>query len=273
MKEIIVVVAVIMAVTCMSIKTAPAERLEIPGTGACEVMLNELARAFNAANANQEVVIPRSIGTKSAVENVIAEKASMARVARPLEGEETKHGLKYIVFAKDTITFATGEKVDIHSLTVSQLLDIFSGKVENWRQVGGMDSVIRVLIRQPGDSSLLIIQQNIKPFQELAYTDRAKILYHDYEMFDSLEKYKMAIGWGTFSAFIASKIIRPIGIEHIMPTPENVQSGKYRMTCDYALVFKERKLTELSRKFIDFLLSESAKQMMRKQGCVPTDGK
>jgi phosphate transport system substrate-binding protein len=265
------ILMIVIMIVCIGIESVMAETLEIPGTGASEVILKELALAFNGKYPGQEVLISRSIGSKSAIEMVVTDKTTMARVARPLEGDETKHGLKYLVFAKDAVVFAVSDKVGIQSLTPSQLVDIFSGKIENWEQVGKNKGPIRVLIRQAGDSSLRIIQEQMRPFQQLKFPDRAKILYHDYEMVDALEKFKLAIGWGTLSSFFPSKTINPIAIDQIMPAPENILSGKYIMTCNCALVFNGNRLNESGKRFIDFIFSDPAKQIIRKQGTRPVD--
>ena len=266
-----ILIVLISMIVCLWVQLVTAETLEIPGTGSCEVVLKDLAITFNVRHPGHEVIIPPSIGSKGGINSVITDKNLVARVSRPLEGDETKYGIQYLVFAKDAVVFAVGAKVEIQNLTTAQLADIFSGKIENWQQVDGNKAFIRVLVRQPGETSLKIIQQHIKPFQQLTFTDRAKILYHDYEMVDILAKYKTAIGWLTLSSVFISKTIKPIAIDNIMPTPENELAGKYKMTCDYALVYKEKQLNELGKKFVDFIFLDSGKQIMKKYGLIPME--
>lgn len=269
-----ILIVLIPMIVCFWIRSVIAETLEIPGTGSCEVVLKNLANDFNVQHPGHEVIIPPSIGSKGGINAVITDKNLIGRIGRPLEGDEAKYGMKYLIFARDAVIFAVGEKVEIQSLTSNQLADIFSGKIGDWQQVGCKKAFIRVLIRQPGETSLNIIQQHIKPFQQLKFTDQSKILYHDYEVVDMLEKYKTAIGWLTLSSIFAGKgSIKPIAIDNIMPTPENVLAGKYKMTCDYALVYKEKRLSELGKKFIDFIFSDSGKQIMKKHGLIPTEGR
>lgn len=265
-------IVLIPLIVCFWIRSVIAETLEIPGSGIGEVVLKNLAKNFNVQRPGDEVVIPPSIGAKGGIDAVITDKNLIGRIARPLEGDETKYGMKYLIFARDAVVFAVGEKVEIQSLTSNQLADIFSGKIGDWEQVGCKKALIRVLIRQPGETGLRIIQQHIKPFQQLKFSDQSKILYHDYEVVDMLEKYKTAIGFLTLSSIFTGKgSIKPIAIDNIMPTPENVLAGKYKMTCDCALIYKEKRLSELGKKFIDFIFSDSGKQIMKKDGLIPAE--
>ena len=62
-----------------------AETLIIPGTGACEFVLMDLAAAFNARNPGQELVIPSSIGTSGGIRALLQDQCVLARVVAPLD--------------------------------------------------------------------------------------------------------------------------------------------------------------------------------------------
>jgi phosphate transport system substrate-binding protein len=266
-KRVLTVLLTVMS--CLGAGSVIAETLEIPGTGSCEVVLKEMAAIFNAQRPGREVIIPPSIGSKGGIRSVIKKQNLIARVGRPLEGEETQYGLQYLVFARDLIVFAAGAKVSIRSLTTVQLSDIFGGKIDNWQELGGNKASIRVLIRQPGETSMGIIQQRIKPFQQLTFTDRSRVLYHDCEMVEMLKKYETAIGFLTLSSIFATPNIKPLAIDHIRPTAENLMAGKYELGCEYALVYVENGLNELAKKFIDFIYSDAGKQVLKRYGLIP----
>jgi phosphate transport system substrate-binding protein len=250
------------------------ETLVIPGTGSCENPLNYLAATFNQKNPGSEVIIPPSMGTKGGINSIISDQNMIARVARGLEGDETKKGIQYLAFARDAVVFAVGGKVEIQNLTTSQLVDIFSGKIGNWQEVGGHKAPIRFLVRQPGETSLRTIQAHLKPFQQITFPDRSKMLYHDYEMVEMLKKYKNAIGFLTLSSIFADKeSIKPIAIDHLQPSPENLLKGEYKMSCEYALIYKKKQLSELGKKFVDYVFSDSGQEILKQFGIVPLNRK
>ena len=181
-----------------------AETLVIPGTGACEAVLKGLAAAFNNQNPGQEVMIPPSIGSGKAIDLAGTDRAMLARVARPLKEKETGFELKSLVFARDAVVFAVGDRVTIPGLTATQLSDIFSGKITDWQEVGGDRGLIRVIIREPGDGSLLVIQKHFPLFKNLIFDPNSKMVFRDHDMPELLEKYHNAIGWLTNSTITES---------------------------------------------------------------------
>ncbi len=269
MKTIIYTV-LILWVTCLSVQPVKAGIMEIPGTGANEFLLKKLAEAYNRENPGDAVLIPPSVGSSGGIRLVGEGEKILGRVARPLKKEENKYGLSYLVFAKDPVVFAVSSRVEVNDLTVQQLVDIYSGKIENWQQVGGQDYPVRLLIREPEDSSLLIIKKHLPPFRDLHFSDKAKCLYHDNEMIEMLKKYSTVIGWLTSSSLVAiGPVVNSIAIGGVEPSVENVVSGRYGLVGDYALVFKEKRLDALAKKFIDFIFSKTGAQLLKEAGVIP----
>ncbi len=254
--------------------SAKAETLEIPGTGAAEILLNKLALEFNKSNQDNKVVIPPSVGSSGGIRLVGEGKNILGRVARPLKDEEKKYGLTYLIFAKDPVLFAVNSKVGIHNLSRIQLINIYKGRVRNWQEVGGNDYPIRLLVREPDDSSFLIIKKHISAFRDIEFPQQAKYLYHDSEMVEMLQKYSTVIGWLTGSSLntISSKVTG-LALDGIEPTAENILSGRYPLSGDYAMVFKEEQLSSLARKFIDFLFSEEAVRVFNAEGVIPVSNR
>lgn len=104
-----------------------ADTLVIPGTGSCEAILKELAGAFNARHPGQEVVIPPSIGSQGGLRALWSDQCIVARIVVPLD-KKLDPKLDYRVFATDAVVFAVGANVEVNSLTISQLVEIFFRK-------------------------------------------------------------------------------------------------------------------------------------------------
>ncbi len=272
--KIRILISLMALALCPPLVEVWGETLVIPGTGSCENPLNYLAAVFNQKNPGTEVIIPPSIGPRSGINSVISNKNLITRVDRPLRGDEAKHGLQYLVFALDSVVFVVGGKVRIQNLNSLQINDIFSGKIDNWNEVGGNKAPIRVLIRPPGDTTLRIIEEHMKPFQQITFTERSKILYHDYEVVEMMMKYKYSVGMLTLSStFGNAESIKPIAVDSIQPTPGNLMKGRYKLSCEYAFVYKEKRLNELGKKFIDFVFSDSGREIINRYGMVPISRK
>ena len=263
-------IAVTVFYLLLCVSSVKAETLEIPGTGAVEILLNKLAVEFNALNPGNKVVVPPSVGSSGGIRFVGEGENILGRVARPLKEDEKKYGLTYLVFAKDPVLFVLNRKVGIQGLTTTQLIDIFTGHVKNWQEVGGKDYQVRLLVREPEDSSFLIIKKYIPAFRNIDFPEQAKYLYHDNEMIEMLQKYSTVIGWLTGSSFnTISQDVIGLTLDGVEPTAENILNDSYPLSGDYALVFKKEKLNSLARKFIEFLSSREAVQILHDEGVIP----
>lgn len=249
-----------------------ADILEIPDTGACEVLLRAVAAAFNAKNPEHQVIVPPTIGSSSGIRLVAGDLAIMARVAQPLKDKEKAQGLRYLVFARDLVVFAEGARVTVKGLTSAQLVDIYAGKTTDWQELGGEPGPIRLLVRQPGDSNLIIIQEHLPAFRDIAFPPNAKVIHTDPKMVEMIKKYKYSLGWLTLSSLKGVQPpLHPLALDGIAPTPENARSHKYPMIDDYALVFKEKRLNDIARSFIDFIFSENGRHVMEQYGVISVD--
>jgi phosphate transport system substrate-binding protein len=237
-------------------------QLVIPGTGACEVVLAELAEAYNRVNPSESVHIPPSTGTGGGLRAVLAGEAPLARVARRLKAEEEKQGLVYLSFARDTVAFVVGKQVRVSSLNAGQLAGIFAGKITNWKEVGAAPAMIRVVGREPGDSSLAVLQEHLAEFKQIVFSPQAKILMYDRDTVVTLAKYNNSIGFIPLSAAKWAKgAIKPIALDGVAPTRANILAGKYPLVEDFAFVYK-KELTPGAAGFIGFVFSKEGRKIL-----------
>jgi phosphate transport system substrate-binding protein len=217
-----------------------------------------------------KVVIPPSVHSGGGIRQVIAGKADLARVARRLTPEEAGKGLMVRVFAKDAVVFAVGAGVRARNLTIRQIADIYSGKIGTWEELGAGKGLIRVLLREPDDSSLQVIQARYPEIRDLRFTEHGKVTHHDREMLEMLEKYRNSIGFISLSTLgAASSLITAVGIDGNVPTKENIKAGRYPLVAEYALVYREGDLPPEARDFVNFLFSEAGGSTLSDLGLVP----
>ncbi len=247
--------------------TGEPDKLAIPGTGACEFILGELAREFNRMNPGKTVIVPPSTGSFGGIRSVRMGEAMLGRVARKIKLNEKGYDLDYLPFARDAVVFAVSGNVTIRGLSSGKLADIFSGKTGNWEDAGFQKGNIHVLIREPGDSSLTVIRKKIPEFKNLNFKPGSRIQYRDCEMLNILNKYSNTIGFLTKSSLINSKV-RALELNGIAPSEENIINGTYSMVSEYALVYREGRLNRLAELFISFLFSPPAENIFKKHGIV-----
>ncbi|MDD5761527.1 MAG: substrate-binding domain-containing protein [bacterium] len=249
-----------------------AETLTIPGTGACEAVLKSVAAEYGRMNPLARVVIPPSVHSEGGIRQVSSGDAVIARVSRPLTREEAGKKLVYRVFARDAVVFVVGAGVRARGLTIRQITDIFSGKVAQWEDLAAGKGPIRVLVREQGDACLNALVSRYPEIRSLRFTSQSKVLYHDSEMVDMLQKYRNSVGFTTMSSLgAASATVTPVAIDGVAPTKENVSAGKYPVLIEYAIVYREGALPREAVGFIDFLFSRAGRDALSSHGVSPPE--
>jgi phosphate transport system substrate-binding protein len=108
---------------------------------------------------------------------LLADQISFAQSSRPLEDKEIQQAasrgypLLAIPIAIDGIAIAVNPNLNLPGLTVSQLQQIYTGKITNWSQVGGSNQPITLYSRRPADSGTVeFFIQDVLNKQPLAST-------------------------------------------------------------------------------------------------------
>lgn len=250
--------------------SAQAPALAIPGSGDWEAVLRQLAEAYGRANPGKAIDVPQSTGSSGGIRSVLNNTAMMGRVARMPKPEQMRSGLKWHPVARDAVVFAVGERVELKALGSHDLAAVFAGRLTDWRELGAKPAPIRVLVRESSDTVHQIIVGRLEPFRNLVLTEQAKMVVKTAEMLELLERYRTSIGWVTQSALILTKSgARPIALDGVAPTIENIGSGKYPLSIDYALIYREDKLDRTALDFLAFVASDAGRSIIRRAGLAP----
>lgn len=261
--------AALWCVLCAAAVPARGEVMEIPGSGSPEFVLRQLAEGFNKLDPNHQVLIPHSARSVGGIRAVRRNEAVIARVSRRPTGEEAK-GLRYLPFVRDAVVFAVGSDVNVRSLTVPQAAEIFSGRIVNWRELGGADAPIRVIVRSEDEAILQILRRQLEPFSTLNFTNQAKVAYHASEAIELLDRFDAGIAFVARSTLRTAKTgLRAVSLEDVAPDNDNIGSARYPLLIDYGFIYKEDRLTDTARRFLEFIFSEPGRRIILNHGLVP----
>lgn len=246
---------------------AQAEELVIPGSGNPETVLRALADAFNKQQTQHHVLVPSSTGTAGALRDIEAGTAVLARVGRPLKGDELARGLTYIPLGRDPVTFVGGAGVKVKKLTTAQLVDIYTGKVTNWQDVGGKPGPIRAIGRESTDASRQAINRSLKPFEALVFGKDVKVVHLDPNMIELLDRFPTSLGFLNRSALAACRTrVVFLALDGVESTPQNVGVGRYPLWVELGLIHKPGKLSPAATAFLEFVRSSEGIRLLRDHG-------
>jgi len=245
-----------------------AEKVTICGTGDSQALLQILSKKFAEDHPDIIFNVPDSIGSGGGIRAVAKGKCDLARVSRPLLGSEIRFNLNYWIFARSPVVFVLHpEMKQPLNLTTRQIIDIFSGKVNRWEQLDGDSGKIFVVTREEQDSSRNMLGKYLPGFAGI-YPFTGKIFYTTAETIAAIKKHRQTIGYLSLSAAKLNNL-RPISIDGVAPTADNVRSGSYKPVTPFGLVWKES-LSGKAKIFIDFLKSPTAQEVMNANGAFAT---
>jgi phosphate transport system substrate-binding protein len=152
------------------------------------------------------------------------------------------------------------------SLKPEQVSDIFTGKIQNWKEVGGPDAPVHLYIRDPISGTYL-------GFQEMAM-DKKDYAQHP-KMFTSYDAIVQAVahdpsGIGYASIEDVKKPgIKAVAIGGSSPTLEAVQKGQYPYSRMLRLYTNKAKESPTAMEFIKFVQSQRGQKIIGDMGFVP----
>jgi phosphate transport system substrate-binding protein len=261
------------AITGLACGFAQAEDLVIPGSGNPAFVLKALAQGFEKQFPHHHVSIPPSTGAAGALRDVTADTAVLGRIGRPLKPDESARGLVYVALGRDPVAFVAGAGVDVKGLTTAQVVDAFTGKVSNWRELGGKPGPIRAIGREVTDASRQAISRVIKPFEAITYGPGIKLVHLDPQVLELMDRFPTALGFLNRSALAeCSTKINFLPIDGVAPSPQNVGVGRYPLWIEFGLIYKTGKLTPGAKAFVDYVRSSEGIRILREHGVLAASG-
>lgn len=154
----------------------------------------------------------------------------------------------------------------VKKLSSGQVRAIFTGKITNWKQVGGKDGPIHVIIRDPVSGTHL-------GFQELAmerqpYTDKAKTFTSYQAMAEAIRNDPGAIGYVGMT-LAAREGVRALAINGVEPSADTVTEQLYPYARQLRLYVNKARYSDGAAAFIGFVRSaKKGQSILEKLGYV-----
>ncbi len=163
------------------------------------------------------------------------------------------------------ITAAVNPDVGIKDISKDNLIKVFTGKITNWKDVGGKDQKI-VLVNRPDASGTRAV------FNKFALDGATPAEGITEDSSNTVKKIVNetagAVGYLAFSYFTDDKVT-PLSIDGVEPTDENVQSGKFPVWA-YEHSYTKGEPTGAAKAFLDYLMSDDVQNtLLKDQGYLP----
>jgi phosphate transport system substrate-binding protein len=174
--------------------------------------------------------------------------------------------------ARDGICFIVSGDNGVRSLSRQQLAAIFSGRVSNWKDVGGHDAPIVVILRDAGRSSTKIVSE----FLSLPIADLHGVVIPapSQVTIRTVGNNRHAISYVSFTEttrYITNgEAVRIVPVDGVLPSRTTIDRGSYPLARVLHLVVKGEP-SRLARDFIRFATSGEVADIIVADGFAPLE--
>jgi phosphate transport system substrate-binding protein len=211
-------------------------------------------------------------GTGSGFWGLIAGVCDIAAASRPANNEEIEQAKsrniefnEHVIGSYSVAVIANAGNA-VSDLSPEQVRDVFTGAVQNWKDVGGSDAPIHVCVRDPISGTHL-------GFRELAMENKPYAAgtnaFNSYAgIVEAVAKDQNAVGYA--SVDLASKAgVKPLSIKGVAPSAVSVNEHKYPYARALRLYTNKSKEASTAAEFISFVESKRGQEIVAQMGNVP----
>lgn len=163
-----------------------------------------------------------------------------------------------------TVAAVANKSVGVTNLTQQQLIDIFTGKITNWKEVGGADTNV-VLVTRPSTSGTRAL------FTEFALNNNQEVSNKSLETDDSgaliqsIANTPGAIGYVALPYLLNNTSVAPMSIDGVAPSLENTYNGTYKVW-GYEHMYTKGQPDTIQKAYLDFIMSDEFGKILEQKG-------
>ena len=241
-----------------------SSKVTISGSTSVGPVVEILGEDFESKNEGISIEV-QQIGSSAGIKNAIEGTSQIGMASRYLKDEEKAKGIEENIVAIDGIAVITNKNNEVKDLTLEQVKDIYTGKITNWKEVGGKDAPIVVVSREDGSGTRDGFQENVG-FESEELTKDAQISDGSGNIKSTVEGNENAIGYISFG--YVDDNVNALTIDGVELTTENIKNNTYAIARPFLFVSKEDNISEEGTKFIEYILSDEGQKIVEEKGFI-----
>lgn len=216
--------------------------------------------------------------TPQAYERLISGEVDLIFCAQPSKEQIEDAASKGKVFkmtsiGREAFVFFVNKKNPVNEISSAQIRDIYSGKITNWKELGGEDDAIRAFQRPEGSGSQTMLrhimgnQPLMMPIQENRVGGMGEIV----ERTSVYKNFNNAIGY-SFLLFATRMVqndeIKLLKVDAIYPDKKSIENNTYPFTGDFYAITTDTQNKNVE-KLIKWILSPQGQYLVEETGYTP----
>ena len=232
------------------------EKITIVGSSALQPLIEQAGNDYHLAHMSSNIVVQGG-GSGTGLSQVQAgavEVGTSDVYAETQKGIDAKKLEDFPVAVVGIVPIAN-KGVGVKNLSPKQLSDIFTGKITNWRQVGGKNQSIIVINRSRGSGTR-------STFEDLILKGKDAVNSQEQDSNGTVKKIVNSTP-GTISyisfPYANDQNIQKISINHVQPENKNIPTNKWPLW-SYEHMYTKGKPNKATAAFIKYVLSKKVQK-------------
>ncbi|MES2241000.1 MAG: phosphate ABC transporter substrate-binding protein [Bacteroidota bacterium] len=266
--------AILLVVMTIGFSFTTLNKITVKGSDTMVILSQKWAEVYMKKNPGTSIQVTGG-GSGVGLAALINGSTDIANSSRPIKSTEVEKlkaryntlGLE-IPCAKDGLSVYLNKANGVSELTVKQIGLIFSGKITNWKEVGGVDAGIRLYGRESSSGTFGFFKDNVV---KTDFSPSCQTLPGTAAIVNAVKKDKYAIGYGgaAYAEGVKDcKVKKDDKSPGILPTAATIKNHTYPIT-RYLYMYLKSRPTGETKAFIDWILSSEGQKLIEEVGYFP----
>lgn len=241
--------------------------ITMAGSTSMEKFANTLAESFMAAHPDVTVQAEFT-GSSAGVEAVLSGQSDIGNSSRNLTEDEIAEGAVENIVAIDGIAVVTDPNNTVSDLTRDQLIQIYTGEVTNWSDLGGESLPIVVVGREAGSGTRGAFEEILEIEDQCQYANE---LDSTGAVMARVASTPGAIGY--VSLDVLDDTVKALSLDGVEANEANIKDGSYFLSRPFVMATKGELVdqNELVQALFEYVYSEEGQELVQSVGLITVE--
>lgn len=254
---------------------APSTTITIKGSDTMVQLTQRWAEKYMKEEAGVNIQVTGG-GSGTGISALINGTTDICTASRPMKDAEKlklreRYGLTGIEVrtAKDGLTIYLNEANNVKELSFAQIKGIYTGKIKNWKDVGGNDADIILYGRENSSGTYAFLKEIVLNNED--YTNSMQALPGTAAVVNAVKRDPNGVGFGGagYAKGVKETAVRKgDGDPAYLPHKESIASGEYPITRFLYFYLREKPSGD-TKEFIKWVLGSEGQEVVEKEGFFP----
>ena len=265
---------IVLALFCLMGATFQKSTLTIKGSDTMVILVQRWTELYPSKTVSFQVTGGGSGTGIAALINGTTDICASSRPMKPAEVVQMKEKFNRVPIeirvARDGISIYVHKDNPISNITMKQLKEIFTGKIKNWKQLGGADHSIILYSRENNSGTYEFFKEHVLSKKD--FDPRAQHMPGTSAVVGAVAMDRWGIGYGGAAYTIGVKEV-PVALDEkspfYLPTEDNILSGKYPISRFLFFYTKDKPQGQM-KEFIDWVIGKGGQKVVTDVGYFPS---